>query len=76
MIHAVLLFLNMSGGEIFLILFFVLMFFGSKGIPKIARTMGRTIRQFKDAANDVKQEIRDSANDVSDNVDINKHLED
>ncbi len=59
-----LLFLNsISGGEIIIILLIVLMFFGSESIPKIARTMGRTVRRFKDATQDIQREIGDSAKD-------------
>ncbi len=59
-----LLFFDISGGEIFIILLVALIFFGSKGIPDIARTLGRTIRQVKDASQDVQREIRKGANEV------------
>lgn len=59
-----LLFLNsISGGEIIIVLLIVLIFFGSESIPKIARTMGRTARRFKDATQDIQREISDSAKD-------------
>lgn len=54
----------MGGGEIFVILFVALLFFGSKRIPEIARTLGRGIRQFKDATNNIQQDITDSVKDV------------
>lgn len=59
-----LLFFNLGGGEIFVVLLFVLMFFGSKRIPEVARGLGRGIRQFKDATNDIQRDITDSVNDV------------
>ena len=40
-----LLFLDVSGGEILLILFFFLMFFGAKSIPGVAKTMGKADRK-------------------------------
>jgi len=55
---------DISGGEFMIILLFVLMFFGAKGIPDIARTMGRTLRQVRDASNEVQREIQRGANDV------------
>jgi sec-independent protein translocase protein TatA len=55
---------DVSGGELIVILLFVLLFFGSKGIPDIARTMGRTMRQVRDASNEVQREIQRGANDV------------
>jgi len=59
-----LLFFDISGGEIFIILLVALIFFGSKGIPDIARTLGRTVRQIKDASQDVQREIRKGASEV------------
>lgn len=55
-----LLFLNLGGGEIFIILVVVLMLFGSKKIPELARGLGRGIREFKDAANGVQRELERS----------------
>jgi sec-independent protein translocase protein TatA len=55
---------DVSGGELIVILLFVLLFFGSKGIPDIARTLGRTMRQVRDASNEVQREIHRGANDV------------
>jgi len=57
----VLLFLDFSGGEFFLIAVVFLLFFGSKSIPGMARTMGKAIREFKEAANTVQREIHESA---------------
>jgi sec-independent protein translocase protein TatA len=57
-----LLFLDFSGGEFLLIAVVFLMFFGSKSIPGMARSFGKAIRQFKDAAGDVQREINESAN--------------
>ena len=60
-----LLFLNdIAGSEILLILVFILIFFGSKSIPGIARTMGRTIRQIKDASSEIQSEIKKSSGDM------------
>lgn len=47
-----------------MILLFVLLLFGSKRIPDIARNLGRGIRQFKDAAEDVQRDITNSVTDV------------
>ena len=59
----VLLFLDVSGGELLVVLLFVLLFFGSKGVPDVARTMGRALRQFRDATADVQREIEKGASD-------------
>ena len=60
-----LLFLSLSFGELFLVFAFVLLFFGANSIPKIARTLGRGIRQVKDATQDIQNDIRKSASDIT-----------
>ena len=60
----VLLFLDVSGGELLVILLFVLLFFGSTGVPEVARTMGRAMRQFRDASAELQREIEKGANEV------------
>lgn len=56
---AVILFLeSLGGGELLVILLFVLLFFGSKNIPSLARGLGKGIREFKDAMNGVQSEIK------------------
>ena len=60
-----LLFLNDVGGsEILLIIVFILIFFGSKSIPGIAKSMGRTMRQIKDATQEVQNEITKSGMNI------------
>ncbi|MEZ4721598.1 MAG: twin-arginine translocase TatA/TatE family subunit [Flavobacteriales bacterium] len=63
-----LLFLNMGGGEIFVILMVVLLFFGSKRIPEVARNLGKGMRQFRNAANDIQRDITDSVRDVKNQI--------
>jgi sec-independent protein translocase protein TatA len=62
----------MGGGEIFVILMVALLFFGSKRIPEIARNLGRGIRQFKDAADNIQRDITDSVSDVKKQIDQDK----
>ena len=64
-----LLFLNLGGGEVFLILFFILLLFGGKGIPTIARTLGKSMREFRDAANGIKSDFTNGANEIRRSVD-------
>jgi sec-independent protein translocase protein TatA len=56
-----LLFLDFSGGEFLLIAIVFLMFFGSKSIPGIAKSLGKAMREFKDAANSVQRDIQESS---------------
>jgi len=71
------LFLNdISGSEVLLILVFVLMFFGSKSIPGLARTLGRTMRQIKDASSELQDEIRKSGVDIKKDLNLTGLIED
>ncbi len=66
-----LLFLSdIAGSEIVLILVFILIFFGAKSIPGIARTMGRTMRQIRDASQDMQNEIRKSGVDIKKDLNL------
>ena len=64
--------LFIGGPEIIIIILFIVIFFGSSKIPELARTLGKTMREVKDASNEIKKEIRDSANEVKDDLEINK----
>ena len=75
--NAMVLFLNdIAGSEIILILVFVLIFFGSKSIPGIARTMGRTMRQIKDASADLQSEIRKSSAEMKKDLNLDGLIKD
>lgn len=43
--------------EIVFIVFIVLLLFGSKKIPEVARALGKGIREFQKATEDIKREI-------------------
>jgi sec-independent protein translocase protein TatA len=62
-------FLNLGGQEIFLIVLVVLIFFGAKKIPELARGLGKGIREFKDATKDVRDEIENASSGVNNTVD-------
>lgn len=50
--------IGMPGGpELFVIVFVILLLFGAKKIPDLARGMGRGIREFKDATKEIKKEV-------------------
>jgi len=58
---------GMPGGwELIVIILFVIIFFGAKKIPEIARGMGRGIREFKDATKEIKNEIDTASENVDD----------
>jgi sec-independent protein translocase protein TatA len=53
--------LFIGGAEIFVIALFVVMFFGADKLPEIAKGLGKGMRQIKDATDDIKREIKESA---------------
>lgn len=54
---------GMPGGpEWLIIILFVIIFFGAKKIPELARGLGKGIREFKDATKGVKEEIEEGLN--------------
>jgi sec-independent protein translocase protein TatA len=49
--------------EILLILLVVLLLFGGRKIPELMRGLGKGIREFNDAKDNVRREIEESANE-------------
>lgn len=48
---------GIGGGELFFVILVVLMLFGSDKIPEIARSLGKGMKQLKNATNEIKSEI-------------------
>ncbi len=55
--------LALSMEHMIVILVIVLLLFGGKKIPELMRGLGKGIREFNDAKNNVKKEIENSGND-------------
>ena len=64
--------LFIGGPEIIIVLLFIVIFFGSKKIPELAKGLGKAMREVKDASNDIKKEIRDSSRSIKDDFDVTK----
>lgn len=47
---------GLGGGEIFLIILVVLLIFGGKKIPELARGLGKGIREFKNASSGIEED--------------------
>ena len=69
-------FLFISGAEIAVILFIVVMVFGADKIPEIARGLGKGMRTLKNATNDIKHEITKSAEKQGIDTDVTKNVTD
>lgn len=48
---------NIGMSELMIVLIVVLLLFGPKKLPELARGLGRSINEFKKAADDVKKEL-------------------
>lgn len=55
---------GISGGEIFIILLLILVLFGPKKIPEIARTFGKGINEIKKVQRDINAEIHRYSNEI------------
>jgi sec-independent protein translocase protein TatA len=55
--------MNLGWTEILLIAFVVLLLFGGKKIPELMRGLGRGVREFKDAKDNVRRELEESVNE-------------
>ena len=53
--------------EILIILIIVLLLFGAKKIPELMRGVGRGMREFKDAKNNIHKEIETGLNEKDKN---------
>ncbi len=55
---------DVGGGELILILLVVLLLFGPKSLPDLARSVGKGLRHVRKAQEDLTQQIRDISADV------------
>jgi TatA/E family protein of Tat protein translocase len=54
---------GISAGELIFVFLVVLLFFGSKSIPNMARSLGRGMRQLRDASQQIQEDIKTAAFD-------------
>ena len=65
---------DVAGSEIVVILIVILLFFGSKSIPGIAKTLGQAMYQIRNASNELQQEIKKSGAGIQSELNINALL--
>ena len=68
----VLLFLDISTGEILLILIVAFLVFGPDKIPAIARKIGRGMNEVRRASDEIKREISKEANKLTNDLNIDE----
>jgi sec-independent protein translocase protein TatA len=47
----------LGGNEVIIILVIILLLFGGRKIPELMRGLGKGVKEFKNATNDIKEEI-------------------
>ena len=62
---------NLGATEIMLIAFVVLLLFGGKKIPELMRGLGKGVREFKDAKDNVRRELEESITEKDTKPDTN-----
>lgn len=60
---------SFGGMEILIILLVVLLFFGAKRIPELARGIGQGINEFRKASDEIKKEISEGEKEGFDSKD-------
>jgi sec-independent protein translocase protein TatA len=69
------IFLFLSGGELILVFLIFLLLFGSSKIPELAKGLGKGLREFKKATDDIKREINNSTGDIRKDInDISNNI--
>lgn len=69
------MYLFISGAEIFVILVIIVMLFGADKLPELARGLGKGMQQLKNATNEVKKEITESAKKQGIDADLAKDID-
>ena len=64
--------MNIGGPEMILIFVVILLLFGGKKLPELARGLGKGLREFKDASDGIKREIHNNINTVTEAADLEK----
>ena len=54
--------MSLGFGEILVIMFIILLLFGAKKLPELARGLGQGMREFKKATTEIQDELKSAAN--------------
>jgi sec-independent protein translocase protein TatA len=57
--------MNLGPWEIVLIILFVIILFGGKKLPELARGLGLGLKEFKKATREIKDEVQNAADEVN-----------
>ena len=57
--------MSLGFGEILVILFIVLLLFGAKRLPELAKGLGQGMREFKKATSEIQEEMESAVNSAT-----------
>ena len=57
--------MNLGPWEIVLIILFVIILFGGKKLPELARGLGLGLKEFKKATHEIKDEVQNATDEVN-----------
>ena len=57
--------MNLGPWEIVLIILFVIILFGGKKLPELARGLGLGLKEFKKTTREIKDEVQNTADEVN-----------
>ncbi len=60
--------LSLGGGEMLLVFLVFLLLFGANKMPELARGLGKGLKEFKKATDDIKKELSDSTNGLTNEI--------
>ena len=61
--------MSLGPWEIVLIILVIILIFGGKKIPELARGLGKGLKEFRKTTNEIKDEVNTAAEDVKSPVD-------
>ena len=64
--------MSLGPWEIVLVVFVIIILFGGKKIPELARGLGKALKEFRKTTKDLKDEVNSAAEDVKSAVDETK----
>ncbi len=60
---------NISATQLIAILLIILLLFGAKRLPELARSFGKSLREFKNATKDIEKDFKSAMDDEPDSED-------
>ena len=57
--------LSLGGGEMLLVFLVFLLLFGANKMPELAKGLGKGLKEFKRATDDIKRELSDSTGGIN-----------